>query len=506
MLKNQFKKSTITLMLVVLAVILFFVGFLLSCAKSYNITILDAKGKVLSKQKVKHRKDVVFPKENELNIDNGYIFKQWYEEYNDEDSRFDRPFNIKRKMLSDVVFFPKLRTERYEYEVTKDKKVVITKHLLKDDITNIPKIIENKPVEEIAEGVFRGYLGEINMPDTIKVIDKFSFANVKLINKVSKNILKIGDNSFEGSKFSVEKFDFTNVSHLGKNAFKNTKGITTIDLKNQDVIPDGIFSNIKDLRKVENSNIKTIGDEAFSKTSINFNDVVKKITNKIGKNAFYNVLENNQIIQDELLNLEEIGDSAFENTNLEKIKLTNSLKILGNKVFKGAKKLTEIGSLNGVEYIGDEAFLENKINNFNFANVIQVGKKAFSKTNIRNAIFSEKIKKIGESAFESCEFLEEVVFNGITNLSFIGAKSFYACTALKGNITINAKDTIYDIGSLAFGNTKVSEFKINQKVTYMGSRVFDTLLKDKTKVIIKFTDSKEHWNNWSGESEVIWKK
>ena len=79
--------------------------------------------------------------------------------------------------------------------------------------------------------------------------------------------------------------------------------------------------------------------------------------------------------------------------------------------------------------------------------VEEIGDYAFIKTNISSLALSQKLKKIGVSAFDECSFLSGTL-SLPESLEIIGSRAFYGCVMLSGTLVIPSK--IKEISSLCF--------------------------------------------------------
>lgn len=71
---------------------------------------------------------------------------------------------------------------------------------------------------------------------------------------------------------------------------------------------------------------------------------------------------------------EQIGASAFTNTDIEAVNLPASLKIIGSSAFSGCKKMTSVTLPEGLETIESHAFLSTPITSLNIpASVKEIG-------------------------------------------------------------------------------------------------------------------------------------
>ena len=229
------------------------------------------------------------------------------------------------------------------------------------------------------------------------------------------------------------------------------------------------------------------------------------LVHRIDDNAF----KNNTTIKTVTIpfTIREIGASAFQGcTSLEKVNLYSNFELaIEESAFEGCNALQKIESpyeppttfasrafygttsLTSVEvttdnYIGSEAFAYSGIKQIPaqfLADEIEIGARAFKGSNIEETwLMGTNI--IGESAFEDCAMLTNVILEGFGPEGGIelqiGNKAFYNC----GNL---AKVTLYNnptsVGSHAFGycsKLKFIDLNPTPEATYttdLGVYMFD---------------------------------
>lgn len=136
------------------------------------------------------------------------------------------------------------------------------------------------------------------------------------------------------------------------------------------------------------------------------NIVVPDGVEKIGPAAF----KNKQIISVQIpSSVKEIGESAFEKcTGLERITFAGSgLQQIGQKAFSSCKKLKYMALPEGLEEIGDKAFLSSGIVFAEMpASLKRIGKSAYYNSKIKAVHLNQGLESIGASAFETCYQLQ----------------------------------------------------------------------------------------------------
>ena len=161
--------------------------------------------------------------------------------------------------------------------------------------------------------------------------------------------------------------------------------------------------------------------------------------------------------------VKEIGSSAFENSDLEKINLENVEKI-GDYAFSGCKNLKE-AELSSVKEIGRNAFIISGLEKISLKNVEKIGEKAFGKCENLKEVELSSVKEIGRNTFEYSG-LEKVSFE---NIEKIGDYAFSRCENLK---EVVLPPSVKEIGACTFFEDTSLE-KINlENVEKIGFHAF----------------------------------
>ena len=177
--------------------------------------------------------------------------------------------------------------------------------------------------------------------------------------------------------------------------------------------------------------------------------------------------------------LKKIGNSAFLNCEgLYKVDIANGVKEIGDGAFGGCCSLKEVSIPNSVTKIGEEAFAFcNKLSKVKLSKNLKVIKKAcFSGCNIKSIQIPKKVTTIEEDAFATNPIKEITIPSNVKN---IGTQSFAYCKKLK-KVTIKGTK-IKKIGKRAF-------YLVNKKATF---DVPNKCKKKYKKMLIKANSFKE---------------
>ncbi len=268
-------------------------------------------------------------------------------------------------------------------------------------------------------GILESYAGdaeELVIPDTVKEIRGYAFANKENIRSVviPNTVTEIGNNAFEGC-INLEEITIA-------------YGLTKIKYR--------AFSGCVSLSKIEiPESVTFMEHETFKGCSkLAEVNIPGKIT-KLEWNLFGDCIALSKIeIPD---NITSIGSSVFGNcTGLTEIEISANVEEISSTAFAGCSNLTRITvAEENSNYAGVAGGLYNKEKTEILA---YPGAK-------ENVTIPEGITKIGSSAFSSCEELTSVELPD--SVTAIGSDAFSGCSSLK---KINIPDSVEIIEESAF--------------------------------------------------------
>ncbi len=258
----------------------------------------------------------------------------------------------------------------------------------------------------------------------------------------------VGNNLYSVSIPDSIGYDNINypITHIGKDAFKGYRGLTTVSLGNcLKVIEDNAFEGCVELVKLDMPNsleiikggafascgfsvveiadgVKEIGENAFYRSSTLNSVKIGKSVTSIERNAFSECPALTSVTLGE--NLKFIKTSAFENcTALSNIVLPSSLQVIDSRAFYNTA-LVSVSVPSSVVNIGEDAFewiyalKEIKVDEANTV-YSDIDGVLCSKTktvlfrypNSKGKTYTvpNTIKKIYNGAFSNCRDLETVV-------------------------------------------------------------------------------------------------
>ena len=328
------------------------------------------------------------------------------------------------------------------------------------------RVVVPDGVKTLGQGVFSGAtMSEIVLPDSLEVIEGYVFSECKNLKTVAipQNVKEIGDYAFDYCS-SLESIS----AAAGNQYYKSANGV--------------LFSKSGDLLLRY--------PEAKSGNSYAVPDTVKTIA----PDAFYGSRLVSVAMGD---NVEAIKCYSFQNCeNLTEIRIGKGVKLLGDWVFGGDKKLTRIDLPAALEEIGgfvfDNCTALKEINvaqgGAAFASVDGVLYSADMKTVYKhpegrssaNYTLPAAVKKVWTGAFTRCTFTEI----DLSNVTFIDDFGLNECKQLK---TVVLGAGLTKIGCGAF----INDDNIKD-VYYLGnSDTWKAIVIDKENT--KLTDAEMHY-------------
>lgn len=259
----------------------------------------------------------------------------------------------------------------------------------------------------------------------------------------------VGNNLYSVSIPDSIGYDNINypITHVGKDAFKGYRGLTTVSLGNcLKVIEDNAFEGCVELVKLDMPNsLETIKGAAFARCGfsvVEISDGVKEI----GENAFYSSSTLNSVKIGK--SVTTIGRRAFsECPALTSVTLGENLKFIKTSAFESCKALSNIILPSSLQVIDSRAFYNTALVSVSVpSSVVNIDKDAFEriyslkeiKVDEANTVYSDidgvlcsktktvlfrypnskgktytvpnTIKKIYDRAFSYCRDLETIIF------------------------------------------------------------------------------------------------
>ena len=372
----------------------------------------------------------------------------------------------------------------------------------------------------------------IVIPETVTNVQSSAFKspNIHATNVIFKGDTAIYSNVFDQA--NIDNLKFEGKAVIGQAAFFNSK-VKTVDFGEK---------------------TKFIGGSAFQNTAIVQNELkIPASVEKVVNNAFYSsekkinklILEAKEVYSNafrlgkikeiEISNTQNIGDYAFSNVEVEKLKLSNSIKTLGRGVFNDNRiNQNELLIPESIETIG-EGLLQtkyglnikkldykakattpmhfarttysaspNKIEEIEISNTKKIGEYSFNYLGTKKITLHEGLETIEFKAFRDNPLVQEELVIPST-VKLVGAESFYSNTKNVNSLKVLNNSEIGDsafaagtiknvdvsnskiIGTKAFENSGVVNLKISPLIEKIKYRAFAANKLDIEEIVIPNT-------------------
>lgn len=287
-----------------------------------------------------------------------------------------------------------------------------------------------------------------------------------------------------------ELFDFE------RNSSNNWK-IANYNGKQIDVVIPSYFKG----KKVEGIDENASFENCKIKFDNGFDEITKNLTKGLKKIASVTIPENVKSIENEAFKnfknlkeltlkngIENIGEGAFEGTQISSISIPSSIKEIKAKTFKDCWYLKKINFSNGIERIGENAFEGAGVTTIIFPNSLKdVYANAFCYCdNLKELTLNDGLSSIGSEAFLGTKISSVTIPSSVTRLSWdIFNKDYkialYGFEKINRNITgvfqnqksITIPNSVKEIEEGAFRDFKeLKEVKLNEGLKSIGNYAF----------------------------------
>lgn len=333
-------------------------------------------------------------------------------------------------------------------------------------------------------------LKEVFLPKTLKVIGEEAFAKCSRLEAVhfSEGIDSIAPRAFYESALSGELNMPSQLRVIARQAFAYTK-LTKV-LVNSNIIagktitqkesPDGEISNYSSIYAVGGNSVFAYCEslsEVIVKEGCTFLEVgfehCTSLSSLILPSSLQRIGQIHKII-DELENIYQSNDSLwYKVTNYSILTATASVYSgsNGNYIFKDCTGLKNIRLPEKLRFIGEKAFENTSLESMDIPNnVTYIWNGAFKGCTLLNTIkMPSQLKHIGSSSFQGCTSLNEILIPD--NVFYVGSNAFADCTSVN---TIYFGKNIKDIGISAFQQcSKLKSIDLPQELYYLGKSAFE---------------------------------
>ncbi len=320
----------------------------------------------------------------------------------------------------------------------------INKKELLENIVRLEKLSDILYTEESLNKLFLEIQNIKEMLKNNSITQEEVNNKLRIILKLESELVIREEAKYNIDDFVIEEDRIVGFSDLGKLKFEYNKDLVLPDKSKDNILIKEISDNAFEYK--EKDYILT-SDTGYSPNGLE-SVVIPNTIEKIGKSAFrYNKIsdiilpENLKYIGDLAFNgnilktikipdnVIEIGNGSFSLNKIVKAKLSASMKEVPNGIFSRNLELTEIELPEGIEIIGQSAFVGVPLTSLNIPSTVKrIERKAFSSHRIEKLEIPSNVEYIGEGAFESNKkfrYLKNVILN--EGLKEIGANAFKSC-------------------------------------------------------------------------------
>ena len=202
--------------------------------------------------------------------------------------------------------------------------------------------------------------------------------------------------------------------------------------------------------------------------------VLPSTLKKIGKWTF--ALDGNAAYEAEMSEitfpdgLEEIGQTAFQNSKLTSVSLPDSVTTLGSAAFTGSGKITSLKLSAGLTAIPDAAFSAGAVADMKLTaieipyGVKTIGRNAFVGTHVEQLTLPDTLTSIGQTAFQNHQLTELEIPGSVTTIGKQAFKLTQDNLAKKiTKLTLN--EGLETIGQEAFAGNAITTVDLPSTVT-----------------------------------------
>ena len=331
------------------------------------------------------------------------------------------------------------------------------------DSNALSHIVISNSVTSIGDGTFYGCssLTNIVIPDSVTSIGDIAFSGSRSLSNIviPDSVTSIGDYVFEGCTSLSNIVIPDSVTSIGNGVFSGCLSLKYIS------IPVNVICLNGNPFSEWNGKLDCLSPNFVYECDILFNKDKSEII------SFRNQKIESYII---FSNVKRIGDSAFSGCrSLSNIIIPDSVTSIGDGAFYGCSSLTNIVLPDSVTSIGSNAFRDcSSLSNIVIPDsVTSIGDYAFEGcASLSDIVVPDSVTSIGSDSFRGCRSLSNIVIPD--NVTSIGSNAFRDCSSLS-NIVIS--DSVTNIGDWAFVNCNKLPYNLKQELI---SRFGDELFND----------------------------
>ena len=416
----------------------------------------------------------------------------------------------------------RVNTKRFLYNgiyydiLNSNQAVEVSGYDSKHDISNL--VIPAKVGEYTVTGVKAGAFSYNPMIKNLTIegnvsINNSAFEECNNLTTLNiKNAIMVGEKAFASCDL-LQSVTLNNLEYIGRYAFRECRSLTSavIENNNKEVTFNPlVFSGCTNLDTIvinqptsNSSNLDSILRSCNNVRNLTLNELDNStISNLFGGTTTLNDLSLESI---SIGQLETVSSKLFANfSDLKKVTIgTVKNGKIEREAFAYSPNLEEVIIEKPITVIGEKAFYETGIKNFNFNGVQVIASYAFFNSKLEKAnLTNANISTIEKYAFSNCHELTEVILNNSlkeikpycfyncdklsrvemsSGLNYLGEHTFDRCSSLS---SINLPKTLKSIGSYSFYNcSSLAAIEIPGTVNSISTSSFQNCISLDTVVI-----------------------
>lgn len=247
---------------------------------------------------------------------------------------------------------------------------------------------------------------------------------------IPDGVREISENAFRGSSVKAVTIP-SGVERIGARAFYGAESLKVLTFLDTDESP---------------SALRSIGDEAFAKTSIE-NVVLPRNLQTLGRGAFSDSGVTRAFVPAQV---EELSSQAFARSSIQNVVLASGVRVIGKQAFEGCADLQSVktgssfgdameGMPSSLEVIADEAFENAGLSRIVLGDAVRsIGSHAFKGAAVTSLEIPDSVVAFGAEALGSCKHLVSVSLGAGVSPSML--KGAFAGSRELRSITVSARN------------------------------------------------------------------
>ena len=306
------------------------------------------------------------------------------------------------------------------------------------------------------------YFFEGSVPSSLKAVKVMAFKDNIIGAEAFKNctglttvelpegVVAVGEDAFNGCT-SLASFSFGEIMSVDNRAFKGCEALKGVDLSRLEVIGEEAFKGCSALSKADLTSAYVIDNEAFkgcgSLTDLTICDFVI-----------------------------EIGEGAFSETGISSVKLPDTITVIAAYTFENCQNLSSVRLPAYLEEIGAYAFSSTEITSIDIPeSVYRIGSYAFKSTALKSLEINEGVYELGRGIILGCNSIESLEFTLTNEFEYTTVGNYLFESSLPKSlksVTVNGSAYGY-IQEGAFESSEyIEEVIINGEIVYIAWNAF----------------------------------